>query len=178
MSLLLGLLLLLLGIRYGREVLPAKEEPPVFSCSGQEPRWLALGDGFPQPGVHQLIDGETPRGVIEMAIGVNPLPSTSTDLSDLPPESGTLIDIEMEGSEIVGFSWSWMPASQRLVLGIPLRPDTMKEEDWEALPGIGPKLARRIEEDRQKNGEFASLEDLKRVSGIGPKRIQAWRKFF
>jgi competence protein ComEA len=178
MPLLLGLLLLLLVIRYGREVLPAKEEPPVFSCSGQEPQWLALGDGFPQPGVHQIIDGETPRGVIEMAIGVNPLPSAFADLSDLPPESGTLIDIEMEGSEIVGFSWSWMPASQRLVLGIPLRPDTMKEEDWEALPGIGPKLARRIEEDRQKNGEFASLEDLKRVSGIGPKRIQAWRKFF
>ncbi len=178
MSLLLGLFLLLLGIQYGREVLPSKEEPPVFSCSGQAPRWLALGNGFPQPGVHQLIDGETPRSVIEMALGVNPLPSAFDDLSDPLPETGTLIDLEMEGSEIVGFSRSWMPASQRLVLGIPLRPDAMSEADWMALPGVGPKLARRIEEDRQKNGDFAFLEDLERVSGIGPGRIRAWRKFF
>jgi competence protein ComEA len=54
----------------------------------------------------------------------------------------------------------------------------MVGDDWQALPGIGPKLAERIEVDRQKNGEFASLEDLKRVSGIGKKRIEAWRIFF
>lgn len=71
-----------------------------------------------------------------------------------------------------------MPASQRIVLGIPLHPDSMVGDDWQALPGIGPKLAERIEADRQKNGEFASLEDLKRVSGIGKKRIEAWRIFF
>jgi competence protein ComEA len=178
MSLLLGLLMLLLGIRYGREVLPLKEEPPAFSCSGQEACWLGLGKGFPRPGVHQFIDGECPKSVISMALGVNPLPSLFDDLSDLPPETGTLIDLEMEHNEIVGFSRSWMPASQRLVLGIRLRPDTMSEEDWQALPGIGPKLAHRIVEDRQKNGGFASLEDLGRVSGIGPGRIRAWRKYF
>jgi competence protein ComEA len=178
MSLLLGLLMLLPGIRYGREVLPSREEPPAFSCSAQAPCWLALGNGFPRTGVHQFIDGESFRVVISMALGVNPLPSLFDDLSDLPPETGTLIDLEMEHNEIVGFSRSWMPASQRLVLGIRLRPDTMSEEDWQALPGIGPKLAHRIVEDRQKNGDFASLEDLERVSGIGPKRIKAWRKFF
>jgi competence protein ComEA len=177
-ALLLGLLLLLLGVQYGREVLPSGEEPPAFVFSGQEPRWLGVGDGFPQPGVHQINDGETLGSVIEMALGVSTLPSVFEDLPDHPLETGMLIDLEMEGDEIVGISRSWMPAAQRLVLGIPLRPDTMSEEDWLALPGVGPKLARRIEEDRQKNGVFASLETLRRVSGIGPGRIRAWRKYF
>jgi competence protein ComEA len=71
-----------------------------------------------------------------------------------------------------------MPAGQRLALGVPLHPDRMGLGDWEVLPGIGPALARRIELDRQENGEFGSLERLERVRGIGPKRIQAWSEFF
>lgn len=37
------------------------------------------------------------------------------------------------------------------------------------LPGIGPALAGRIVEDREANGPFASVEDLQRVRGIGPR---------
>lgn len=36
------------------------------------------------------------------------------------------------------------------------------------LPGIGPALAGRIVEDRERNGPFATLDDLVRVRGIGP----------
>jgi competence ComEA-like helix-hairpin-helix protein len=36
------------------------------------------------------------------------------------------------------------------------------------LPGIGPELAARIVEDRERNGPFATLDDLVRVRGIGP----------
>jgi competence protein ComEA len=36
------------------------------------------------------------------------------------------------------------------------------------LPGIGPALAARIVEERERNGPFASLDDLVRVRGIGP----------
>jgi competence protein ComEA len=177
-SLLLGLFLLLLGIRYGREVLPVKEVPPAFFRSGEEPGWVAFGEGFPRPGVHQIFDDQALRSVIEVALGDGALSPAFDDLLDRPLETGEAIALKTEGMEIVGVSRTWMPAAQRLVLGIPLRPDTMCGDDWQALPGIGPKLAQRIEEDRQKNGEFASLEDLRRVRGIGPSRIRAWRKFF
>ncbi|HET9495086.1 MAG TPA: ComEA family DNA-binding protein [Chloroflexia bacterium] len=40
-------------------------------------------------------------------------------------------------------------------------------EELEALPGIGPVLARRIVEDREANGPYASVDDLERVNGIG-----------
>lgn len=38
----------------------------------------------------------------------------------------------------------------------------------EALPGIGPSLARRIVEDRRVHGPFGSIEGLQRVRGVGP----------
>ncbi|MGE5508585.1 MAG: ComEA family DNA-binding protein [Chitinophagales bacterium] len=41
----------------------------------------------------------------------------------------------------------------------------------EALPGIGPSLARRILEYRQQHGAFRSVEELDRVRGIGPSRL-------
>jgi competence protein ComEA len=40
------------------------------------------------------------------------------------------------------------------------------------LPGIGPGLAERILSYRETNGQFATVDDIKRVSGIGDKRFQ------
>lgn len=37
------------------------------------------------------------------------------------------------------------------------------------LPGIGPKLADRIVQQRRHSGPLESLEDLQQVHGIGPK---------
>lgn len=45
-----------------------------------------------------------------------------------------------------------------------------------ALTGIGPKKAEAIVEYRKEHGEFKSLDDLKNVSGIGDKIIQANEK--
>lgn len=39
------------------------------------------------------------------------------------------------------------------------------------LPGVGPVLARRIVRDRERLGNFRSLDDLSRVHGIGPKKL-------
>jgi competence protein ComEA len=46
------------------------------------------------------------------------------------------------------------------------------------LPGIGPKLAAVIETDRQNNGDFDEFFALKRVKGIGPKKLEAWQEYF
>jgi DNA uptake protein ComE-like DNA-binding protein len=43
------------------------------------------------------------------------------------------------------------------------------------LPEIGPGLAERIAADRALHGAFASIDDLVRVGGIGPARLEALR---
>ena len=45
------------------------------------------------------------------------------------------------------------------------------------LPGVGPKLARRIVESRQTAGPFVDQEDLRRVRGIGPKTFERIRPY-
>lgn len=44
--------------------------------------------------------------------------------------------------------------------------------ELQALPSLGPKLAGRIENYRNENGPFSSLDELRRVPGIGEKSLQ------
>jgi competence ComEA-like helix-hairpin-helix protein len=47
----------------------------------------------------------------------------------------------------------------------------------QSLPQIGPALAERIVADRQANGAFANLDDVQRVSGMGPRTLERIRPF-
>ena len=47
--------------------------------------------------------------------------------------------------------------------------NTATQAQLESLPGLGPKVAERILEYRQKNGVFKKVEDLMNVKGIGEK---------
>ena len=47
--------------------------------------------------------------------------------------------------------------------------NTAPQSDLEKLPGVGPAMAARIVEYRQKNGGFKKAEELMNVKGIGEK---------
>ena len=53
--------------------------------------------------------------------------------------------------------------------------NTATIEQLEALPGIGPTLARRILQFRQKNHGFKRVEELLAVPGISEKKWKAIR---
>jgi competence protein ComEA len=49
--------------------------------------------------------------------------------------------------------------------------------EWAQLDGIGEALAERIVADREANGPFESVDDLRRVKGIGPKTLARIRPY-
>ena len=49
------------------------------------------------------------------------------------------------------------------------------ESELQRLTGVGPAIAKRIFEYRQKNGRFKSAEELIHVRGIGPARLEKMR---
>ncbi|MBI5835653.1 MAG: helix-hairpin-helix domain-containing protein [Candidatus Eisenbacteria bacterium] len=68
-----------------------------------------------------------------------------------------------------GAAWPGEPGGHRLSL------NRASQADLEALPGIGPALARRILEFRASHGPFRSAEELLLVRGIGPRKWAALR---
>jgi len=162
----------------GRGVLPSQDSP-ALAVSAPDGLCIALGEGFPSPGVHQFSDGLAVVDVINLThlSGDAAAPSLAeADAVDLVDGMTLAIVENRQGNKEIRVGW--MPARQRLALGISLHPDRMSREDWVALPGIGEKLAAQIEWDRQNYGDFGRFEALDRVKGIGPAKLKALRGFF
>ena len=61
--------------------------------------------------------------------------------------------------------------------GVVVNINTADAGALDALPGVGPSTAAKIVADREANGPFASADDLGRVSGIGPKKLEQLKAF-
>ncbi len=55
--------------------------------------------------------------------------------------------------------------------------NTATEEQISVLPGIGPKLASEVIKYRNTIGKFGAIEDLKKVNGVGDKKLEKIRNF-
>ncbi len=176
-ALLLLLLCSLLLYPYGRAALQ-QEGLPAFSIRDESAIQVGLGEGFPLPGIHQFSDGTPLSGVIEMTGRSMADYQGPAFVSVQSLQAGAQIDLLPMAGGRFAIQTSWLPAGQRVALGIPLHPDRMSLLDWEFLPGVGSALAQAIETDRQINGDFVHLQSLQRVHGIGKSRIAKWQEFF
>ncbi len=67
------------------------------------------------------------------------------------------------------------PASQTQTVTDKININKASQSTLEALPGIGPVLARAIIEYRERNGGFHSAEQIMDVDGIGEKKFTAMK---
>jgi len=175
--LLIGLLLAVLSYNMSRAFFQQGDRP-VFLSEKAQMLLVELGSGFPEPSIHQFIDGIRCADVIKLTVGGRTTIGSDVNGLNAPVRSGEKISIDVKNDIIKGVRVSWMSAAKRIALGIPLHPDRMSLEDWQVLPGIGISLARKIEHDRQKNGEFGVFSALTRVQGIGERRLSSWNQYF
>lgn len=74
--------------------------------------------------------------------------------------------------------WSLRPAPiAREEWVAPIDINRAERADLRTIPGVGDKLADRIVAHREANGPFASLDDLRRVSGVGPATLTRLRQY-
>ena len=59
----------------------------------------------------------------------------------------------------------------------PVNLNTATSEQLQQVPGIGPVTADKILQMRKSYGAFKSVDDLRAVRGIGPKRLEKMRKY-
>jgi competence protein ComEA len=62
-------------------------------------------------------------------------------------------------------------ADERLVLGLPIDPNTASARELAFVPGLSRRLGVEIVLDRERNGPFREVAELVRVKGIGAKKL-------
>lgn len=130
------------------------------------------------PGVYKFPDRMRVSTVIKMA-AISPwFLSRENGDDERALHNGDILEVVDSSPQHSDIIIKKMKAPERMTLGIPLDPNQMERDDWDALPGIGPKLAERIVYDRQINGDFKTIEDLLRVSGIGKGKLGKIKSFF
>ena len=71
-----------------------------------------------------------------------------------------------------------LPQSPSPIIEKKVNPNKASLEELIRLPEIGPVLAQNILEYRNAHGPFNSLEDLGKVKGIGPKKLERLKDYF
>lgn len=135
--------------------------------------WWAPGD---VPGLRVEVRGEVARpgwhivrpatlsAAVEVAGGL------SDGVADTPLHPGDAVLVRRDGVRIV-------PSGDPLLVGLPVDVNRHGADALAAVPGISEAVATAIVDDRARFGHFQSLDDLARVPGLSPARVDEVRPF-
>ena len=166
--LIVGALFVFLNTGNNAEALPAIKIPETPSIAPIVV--IDVAGKVNKPGVYKLPSGSRAVDALKAAGGAK----KGVDLSDI-----NLAHVLNDGEQIVVgapkviTSTGRSKGSSKVKLSGPVNINTATAAQLDALPGIGPVMAARIITYREKNGPFKSVEDLRKVSGMGASKFNA-----
>lgn len=138
------------------------------------------------PGVYEFPTGARVDDAVKKA---QPLPSADINALNLaaflkdgeevfvPDKRSQSLDVFAEALNASDSTSASTQVAPRANAGMKIPINRATAKQLEALPGIGPKLASRIIEYRRKHGSFSSIDDLLKVRGVGPKKLEQIRPY-
>uniref|UniRef100_UPI00404B323B ComEA family DNA-binding protein n=1 Tax=Desulfobacca sp. TaxID=2067990 RepID=UPI00404B323B len=130
--------------------------------------FVAISGDVPQPGVRVFATPPTVAMVWQAAGGQGEIAQSAENV-----RSGAVITVSPDRQ----VSFATMAGADLVTLGLALDLNQASAADLEAVPGLGPVLARRIIDCREEHGPFREIEDLLQVKGIGPKLLEKIRPY-
>ena len=149
----------------------AQESPkPVLSISPiQSTILIHVAGKVKTPGVYPLLQGSRVADAIKAAGGA--LKGVDTSEINL---ARVLVDGEQIYVGYVSKLSATNPKSTKKFTGT-ININRATKPEFDSLAGIGPVIAARIITYRNQNGPFMAIEDLLKVSGVGPKTLEKIR---
>ena len=127
-----------------------------------------------KPGIYCFEDEVNVSDVIKRAGGLNDNWMLSQKCFSVELSNGAKITIGGKSSPCV---IEVMEPEKRLLYFVPININTAGLDELVVVPHIGKKTAGAIINYRQGNGNFSSLDELKKVSGIGPYNFKKMKDY-
>ena len=138
-----------------------------------------------EPGVYSLSLNSRVEDAIQKAGGLTEEAAIDSVNMAAPLQDGLQIHVPTKNQPAVpgsgastssggGESATDQPVST--MISYPININTASQTELESLPGIGPVTAQKIITYRQEN-EFLIIEDIQKVSGIGPATFEKLKDF-
>jgi competence protein ComEA len=144
--------------------------------------WVDVVGAVRHPGVYRLAEGARAQAAVDAAGGMEPgAARASVNLAAKVQDGEQLViptDAEVQSGAVPAATATGGGAGPGVgraggpAAGGKIDLNTADATQLDSLPGVGPSTAAKIVADREANGRFASVDDLGRVSGIGPKKLE------
>lgn len=162
-------------VRGAEDTSPDDADGSSAKSSSDAEVYVDVDGAVARPGVYRLKDGARVSQAIDAAGGL----TAEADVTGLNRASkitdGQKIYVptvgEQQAAAAVGGADSAAVAFGAGSSSGLVNINTASAAELQTLSGIGPSMAQSIIDERTKNGAFASVDDLMRVSGIGEKKL-------
>lgn len=145
------------------------------AAPAQAPLCVHVDGAVQAPGVYHLAAGSRIMDAVEAAGGLAEGALTAAVNLAQPVQDGEQIVIPREEDRAAAASDAGVPSASAGMPAERININRATAAELTALNGVGEATAAKIVADREANGPFRTVEDLKRVSGIGDKKFEALR---